>query len=95
MLDDVKGDGIVDLQARRELNQGFGDSLARAFELVVTPVVMGALGWVIDARLGTKPLVALFLFVFTIGYVFWKLFMRYDATMRAKEAELFRKGKQP
>ena len=85
----------MDLQARRELNQGFGDSLARAFELVLTPVIMGAIGWLIDARLGTKPLVALLLFVFTIGYLFWKLFMRYDATMKAKEAELFGKGKQP
>ena len=85
----------MDLQARRELNQGFGDSLARAFELVLTPVLMGAVGWLIDSRLGTKPLVALFLFVFTVGYVFWKLFMRYDATMKAKEADLFGKGKQP
>ena len=84
----------MDLQGRRELNLGFGDSLARAFELVLTPVIMGALGWYVDSRLGTKPFVALGLFVFTVGYLFWKLFVRYDTQMKAKEAELFRRGPQ-
>ena len=84
----------MDLQSRRELNQGFGDSLARAFELVLTPVLMGALGWWIDGRLGTKPFVALALFVFTITYEFWKLFTRYDAAMKTKEDEMFRRGKK-
>jgi len=93
-VQDVKGDGSVDLQGRRELNQGFGDSLARAFELVLTPVLMGAVGWFIDARLGTKPFVALALFLFTVVYLFWKLFTRYDAAMKAKEAELLGRGRR-
>ncbi|MGI8664265.1 MAG: hypothetical protein ACR2LQ_13810 [Acidimicrobiales bacterium] len=94
MLDDVKGDGSVDLQGRRELNQGFGDSLARAFELVLTPVLMGAIGWFVDSRIGTKPFVALGLFLFTVVYLFWKLFARYDSAMKAKEAELFGRGRR-
>ena len=85
----------MDLQARRELNQGFGDSLARAFELVLTPVIMGAIGWFIDGRLGTRPFIALGLFLFTVGYVFWKLYVRYDAQMKTKEAELFGKERRP
>jgi len=93
VLDDVKGDGSVDLQGRRELNQGFGDSLARAFELVLTPVLVGGIGWFIDSKLGTKPFIALGLFLFTVVYLFWKLFARYDAAMKAKEAELLRGGK--
>jgi hypothetical protein len=84
----------VDLQGRRELNQGFGDSLARAFELVLTPIVMGAIGWLVDGRLGTRPFIALGLFTFTVVYEFWKLFTRYDAAMKTKEDEMFRRGRK-
>ena len=38
---------------RRELNNGSGEALARAFELVVTPVIFGFFGWLLDGWLGT------------------------------------------
>lgn len=79
---------MADLSARRELNRGFGDALAMAVELAVTPAVFGFLGWRLDAALGTTPLFLLVLFLFTTGYVIWKLFMRYDAKMRREEAQV-------
>jgi hypothetical protein len=84
---------VFDLSAKRELNRGFGDALATAFELALTPVIMGLIGWGIDAWLGTKPAFALFLFVFTVGYEIWKLFGRYDQRMAAHAAEV--KGLRP
>lgn len=84
---------MFDLSAKRELNRGFGDALATAFELALTPVIMGLIGWGIDAWLGTKPAFALFLFVFTVGYEIWKLFGRYDQRMAAHAAEV--KGLRP
>ena len=32
----------------REMKQGFGDAFAAAFELVITPVIFGFLGWLVD-----------------------------------------------
>jgi F0F1-type ATP synthase assembly protein I len=79
----------LDLNARRELNNGFGNSLARAFELVLSPVVFGFFGWLLDGRLGTRPLFMLLLFAFTAGYLFWKQFSNYDAAMKKHEQALF------
>ena len=75
-------------RARRELNNGFGDAMARAVELSLTPAIMGGLGWLLDRWLGTWPVFALLFFVFTLGYVMWKSFVRYDHEMRAHEARL-------
>ncbi|MGQ0617585.1 MAG: AtpZ/AtpI family protein [Acidimicrobiia bacterium] len=73
---------------RRELTKGFGDSLSRAFELVLTPVIFGAIGWFVDDRTGTRPLFTLLLFMLVLSYLLWKMYMRYDADMRAHEARL-------
>jgi hypothetical protein len=78
----------VDPGDRRDMYNGFGDSLARAVELTVTPAVFGLLGWLLDGRLSTRPL---FTVVFTIGvfgYVVWKLWTGYEASMRAHEQRL-------
>ena len=77
-----------DLSAKRELNNGFGNALNSAVELAVTPALFALLGWQIDRWLGTSPLFLLVLFSFTIGYVAWKQFKLYDASMRDQEREL-------
>jgi hypothetical protein len=81
----------VDLSQRRELNNGAGEALARAFELVLTPVIFGGIGWWIDARIGTFPVVTLVLFLCVLGYLFWKQYRAYDAAMRYEEAKMFRR----
>lgn len=77
------------LTEARELNNGFGNSLASAFEFALTSAIFGFIGWRIDEWLGTTPLFLLVLFTFTACYEFWKLYRRYDARMREHETELF------
>jgi hypothetical protein len=78
----------MNLQAKRELNAGFGDALARAFELVVTPGIFGFLGLLLDRRLGTTPLFALVFFFLVLSYVIWKLWTGYVADMERHEHRL-------
>ena len=78
----------MNLDAKRELNTGFGDALARAFELVVTPGVFALLGWLIDRQLGTTPIFAFVFFFLVLGYVIWKLWMGYEADMQRHERGL-------
>ena len=78
----------MDLRDRRELNNGFANALSRAVELTVSPVIFGFLGYLLDGRLGTRPLFMIFLFVFTISYLFWKQYVHYDAEMKEHERTL-------
>ena len=78
----------LDLQDRRELNNGFGETSARAFELVLTPIIFGVLGYLLDRRLGTSPLFMLGLGLFTFGYVVWRTWTGYDRRMSEQENQL-------
>ncbi len=82
-----------DLTLKQELNRGFGDALATAFELALTPAIMALIGWQLDRWLGTGPGLFLFFFVFTVSYEIWKLFKRYDARMKDEQARV--KGLRP
>lgn len=86
----------MDLRQRRDLYNGFGDGLALAFELALTPAVFGGLGWLADRALGTTPLFTLVLLVFAfcgVGYMTW---FRYEASMRAEEEQaVWRRRERP
>lgn len=84
---------MVDLSLKRELSRGSGDALSTAFELAVTPAVMALIGFWIDGRLGTRPLLLIVLFVFTVSYEIWKLFKRYELRMEEQQARV--KGLRP
>jgi Putative F0F1-ATPase subunit Ca2+/Mg2+ transporter len=71
---------------RRDLYNGFGDGLARAFEFAVTPVVFGAAGYGLDRWLGLFPLFTLVLLLFALTGQFVMMWIRYDAEMKAHEA---------
>ena len=75
----------MDLSERRELNNGFGNALSRAVELTVTPMVFGFFGWLLDGRLGTRPIFMLVFFAFVVAYTFWKQFSLYARTMDAEQ----------
>ena len=77
-----------DLSAKRELNKGFGDALAVAVELAVTPAIFAFLGWRLDEWLGTTPLFLLVLFLFTFSYVAWREAAKYKQRMEEQQAEL-------
>jgi len=76
----------VDLRAARDVNNGFGEGLATAFELVVTPLLMGFVGWLLDRWLGTHLVFALSFGLFTFGYLVWKLVVRYNHEMAGHES---------
>ena len=78
----------MNLQEKRELNTGFGDALARAVELVVTPGIFAVLGWLLDRQLGTTPIFAFVFFFIVLAYVVWKMWMGYVADMKRHEAAL-------
>lgn len=78
----------MDLADRRDTYNGFGDALARAFELVGTPAIFGWLGWLLDGRIGTRPLFMLVFVFVTFGYMTWKLWAEYDRAMQAQEQKL-------
>lgn len=75
-------------RARMDLHNAAGDTLAAAFELALTPAIFAFIGWQLDRRFGTGPLLLIVLFALVMGYEFWKFFTRYDARMRAEEQKL-------
>jgi len=84
----VNGEGapVSDLRARQQLNRGYSDGLARGTELVLTPLVFGALGWLLDGWLGTGHVLAIALGIFGVVGVFVKLKLGYDRQMAQAEA---------
>ena len=77
----------MDLRDRRELNNGFGNALALAVELTVSPVIFGFLGFLLDGWLGTRPVLMVVLFLFTFGYLCWKHFSAYGVQMDKAQRE--------
>jgi F0F1-type ATP synthase assembly protein I len=75
----------VDLRERRELNNGFGEALSRAFEFAVTPVVFGFFGSFIDMRLHTSPIFMLAFALFAVVGMFVRFWYGYDVAMKAKD----------
>jgi F0F1-type ATP synthase assembly protein I len=63
-----------------------------AFELVATPALFGFIGWFLDGRLGTGPILTIALTVFVAGYVLWKLLHQYNLEMDRLEDERVERG---
>ena len=82
------GTTVFDLSTKRELNNGFGNALTTAVELAVTPALMALIGWQVDRWLGTTPFLFLFLFVFTVAYVSWREYTKYQLRMQQHEQDL-------
>lgn len=70
---------------RRELQRGLDDGLSKAFELALTPAVLGVAGWLVDRELGVTPLFTLVAFFVGVIGTSVALWYRYDATMRVQE----------
>ncbi|MEN3274085.1 MAG: hypothetical protein V7636_2846 [Actinomycetota bacterium] len=77
---------------RRDLYNGFGDTMARAFEVVFTPFLFGLFGWWIDGRTHTRPLFALTLGILVLLYTLWKLSKGYVARMDAETEAVLRRS---
>jgi F0F1-type ATP synthase assembly protein I len=72
---------------QRQLNQGFGDALAKAFEFAVTVGIFFVIGFLLDRWLGTTPLFMIVLSVFVVIGQTVRLWYAYDAQMRKHEDE--------
>mgnify|MGYP000368436904 CR=1 FL=1 len=76
----------MDLKARQDLNQGFGNALGLAVEMVGTPMIFGLLGWLLDRWLGTSPVFTLVLFLFGIVGMAVRTYYAYVEKMKREEA---------
>ena len=52
---------LVELRERQATWNGFGNGLSQAVEMVVTPLLFALLGWFLDTRFGTGPILAIVL----------------------------------
>ena len=75
------------LKARQDLYNGFGVSFARAFEFVMTPVLFGAIGYLLDRIFGTLPVFTIILTVFCFVGVGVKMYYGYQADMASIEKD--------
>ena len=74
-------------QTTRALYNGFGNTLARAFELVVTPTLFALIGHFIDRWLGTRFVFAVALGIFCVVGMSIRMFYGYVEAMKQHEAE--------
>ena len=79
---------MFDLAMRRKINRGFDDGFTRAVEIVVTPVLLGFFGSLIDGWLGTRPGFTIGLAIVGVCGIFAKLWLGYDREMKLEEAKL-------
>lgn len=71
---------------KRAMNNGFGDGMSRAFELAITPLVFGGLGFVLDRAIGTSPVFAVAFAAFAVIGMFVRVWFGYDLEMRQLES---------
>jgi F0F1-type ATP synthase assembly protein I len=83
--DDLTKWCAVDLRDRQATYNGFGDALATAVEIVVTPLVFALLGWLIDRAAGTGPVFAIALGLFGAAGLAVRMYYRYRDDMDRHE----------
>ena len=86
--DQPKGTRVDDQQqqTQRALYNGFGNTLARAFELVVTPTLFALIGHLIDRWLGTRFVFAVAFGIFCVVGMSIRMFYGYIEQMNEHEA---------
>ena len=75
----------MELRDRQRTWQGFGDALAMAVEIVVTPLLFALLGYGLDGWLGIRPVLAVVLGLFGLVGVALRTYYWYEATMKREE----------
>lgn len=75
-------------EVRRELHEGFGDAMTRAFELVLVPLLFGFVGHVLDTKLHTGNLLMLVLGIVGLVGTMLKLFYVYRYKMAQVEKDM-------
>ena len=73
---------------RQALWNGFGDTLARALEFVITPFVFGLGGYALDRLFGTGPVLMIVLAALALIGLAVRTYYVYAEEMRQHEARL-------
>jgi len=73
---------------RRDSYNGFGEGLARAFELAFTPAIFAGIGLGIDSLIGTVPVFTIALLVFAFVGMFVRMWFGYDHAMQRHESKV-------
>jgi F0F1-type ATP synthase assembly protein I len=69
-----------------ELYNGAGEGLSRAFELAVTPAIIGGFGYLLDRWLGLVPVFTIVFFLVAVLGVAVRMYYGYDAKMKEHDA---------
>jgi F0F1-type ATP synthase assembly protein I len=75
----------VDLRDRQALYDGFGNALALAVEIVVTPLLFALGGWFLDRAVGTTPLFTVMLGVLAAIGLAIRMYYQYRDAMAREE----------
>jgi F0F1-type ATP synthase assembly protein I len=68
-----------------DASKGYADTLGQGFELALTLVIFGAVGWFIDRAAGTSPTFTIALGALGFVGISLKLWFGYDREMREHE----------
>ncbi len=77
---------------KRDSYNGYGNGLAKAFELTMTPALFGGIGYLIDRKADTKPMFMIGLILFAIVGMFIRMWYGYDDEMKHHEKSMVRSG---
>lgn len=77
----------MDRGDKRDLYNGFGDTLARAIEFVAAPVLFAFVGSVLDRRFDLTPVLTVALLVIALVGVFVRTWYGYVEAMKTEEAK--------
>lgn len=74
------------LAPQTELYNGAGEGMSRAFELALTPAIIGGLGYLLDRWLGLLPVFTIIFFLVAMAGLVARMYYSYDAQMKVHEA---------
>jgi len=69
-----------------ELYNGAGEGMSRAFELALTPAIIGGFGYLLDRWLGLVPVLTIVFFLVAMVGLVARLWYAYDAQMKLHES---------
>jgi F0F1-type ATP synthase assembly protein I len=69
-----------------ELYNGAGEGLSRAFELALTPAIIGGFGYLLDRWLGLLPVLTIVFFLIAMVGLIARMWYGYDAAMKEHES---------
>ena len=69
-----------------ELYNGAGEGMSRAFELAVTPAIIGGFGYLLDRWLGLLPVFTIIFVLVAMAGLVARMYYSYDARMKEHEA---------